>query len=183
MSYNEETTTSAVRVPIWNGSGNFNAWTDKVMNALQEKGCSIAVDFDLRQPADDYPHLLSFKTANEYKTDGHAAAIIKNALSADHDSQFTNMTAFEIWAELKKLYSTQSTSDMVNKIIDLFNYHMVPDNLDNRKFLVNFNFLCKKIDLTSLTCDNLINLILLAVLNKHFELVRTEFSKTPAVIC
>ncbi|KAJ2501102.1 hypothetical protein GGH96_002233, partial [Coemansia sp. RSA 1972] len=90
------------------------------------------------------------------------------------------MTTFGIWAELKKLYSTQSTSNMVNKIINLFNYHMVPDNLDNRKFLVHFNFLHKKIDLTSLTCDNLINLILLAALNKHFEPVRTKFSKTPA---
>ncbi|KAJ2503050.1 hypothetical protein GGH96_000649 [Coemansia sp. RSA 1972] len=90
------------------------------------------------------------------------------------------MTAFEIWAELKKLYSTQSASNMVNKIIDLFNYHMAPDDLDGRKFLVNFNFLRKKIDLTSLTCNNLINLILLAVLNKHFELVRTEFSKMTA---
>ncbi|KAJ2135059.1 hypothetical protein IW136_004421 [Coemansia sp. RSA 678] len=57
---------------------------------------------------------------------------------------------------------------------------MVPDDMDSRKFLVQFNFLCKKIDLTGLTCNNLINLILLASLNKHYEPVCTEFSKTPA---
>ncbi|KAJ2148717.1 hypothetical protein J3F82_004651 [Coemansia sp. RSA 637] len=90
------------------------------------------------------------------------------------------MTAFEIWAELKKLYGTQSADDLVNKIIDLFNFRMAPDDMDGCKFLVQFNFLQKKIDLTGLTCDNLINLILLASLNKHYEPVRTEFSKTPA---
>ncbi|KAJ2543589.1 hypothetical protein IWW35_005485, partial [Coemansia sp. RSA 1878] len=92
---------------------------------------------------------------------------------------FTDMTAFEIWAELKKLYSMQSADDLVNKIIDLFNFHMVPDDMDGCKFLVQFNFL-QKIDLTGLTCDNLINLILLTSLNKHYELVCTKFSKTLA---
>ncbi|KAJ2431317.1 hypothetical protein IWW41_002950 [Coemansia sp. RSA 2522] len=56
---------------------------------------------------------------------------------------------------------------------------MAPDNMDGRRFLVQFNFLWK-IDLTGLACDNLINLILLASLNKHYEPVRTEFSKTLA---
>ncbi|KAJ1858414.1 hypothetical protein GGH12_002043 [Coemansia sp. RSA 1822] len=179
MSNYEEMATSAVRVPIWTGSGNFNAWSDKVMSTLQEKGCTIAIAFDLRKPMPENPYTKAFN-ATDFKTDGHAAAILKNALSDIHDGQFTNMTAFEIWAELKKLYSTQSADNMVNKIIDLFNFRMVPDNLDGHKFLVQFNFLRKKIDLTRLTCNNLINLILLASLNKHYEPVRTKFSKTPA---
>ncbi|KAJ1756858.1 hypothetical protein LPJ69_004632 [Coemansia sp. RSA 1752] len=165
--YNEETTTG-MRVPIWDGSGNFNAWTDKVMTALQDKGCAIAVVRDLCRVTADEPlkHIFS---AADYKTDGQAASVIKNALSDIHDGQFTDMTAFEIWAELKKLYSMQSADDLVNKIIDLFNFRMAPDGMDGRKFLVQFNFLRKKIDLTGLTCDNLINLILLASLNKHYE--------------
>ncbi|KAJ2295722.1 hypothetical protein IW139_003711, partial [Coemansia sp. RSA 353] len=180
MSYNDnETMATGMRVPIWDGSGNFNAWTDKVMTALQDKGCAIAVVRDLRRVTADEPLKRIFSAA-DYKTDGQAASVIKNALSDIHDGQFTDMTAFEIWAELKKLYGTQSADDLVNKIIDLFNFRMVPDDMDGRRFLVQFNFLRKKIDLTGLTCDNLINLILLASLNKHYEPVRTEFSKTPA---
>ncbi|KAJ2710397.1 hypothetical protein H4S00_006371, partial [Coemansia sp. D1744] len=170
---------TGMRVPIWDGSGNFNAWTDKVMTALQDKGCAIAVVRDLRRVTADEPLKRIFSAA-DYKTDGQAASVIKNALSDIHDGQFTDMTAFEIWAELKKLYGTQSADDLVNKIIDLFNFRMAPDDMDGRRFLVQFNFLRKKIDLTGLTCDNLINLILLASLNKHYEPVRTEFSKTPA---
>ncbi|KAJ2150152.1 hypothetical protein J3F82_004153, partial [Coemansia sp. RSA 637] len=132
--------------------------------------CRVTADEPLK-------HIFS---AADYKTDGQAASVIKNALSDIPDGQFTDMTAFEIWAELKKLYGMQSTDDLVNKIIDLFNFRMVPDDMDGHKFLVQFNFLQKKIDLTGLTCENLINLILLALLNKHYEPVRTKFSKTPA---
>ncbi|KAJ2284359.1 hypothetical protein GGH14_000071 [Coemansia sp. RSA 370] len=179
MSYNDnETMATGMCVPIWDGSGNFNAWTDKVMTALQDKGCAIAVVRDLRRVTADEPLKRIFSAA-DYKTDGQAASVIKNVLSDIHDGQFTDMTAFEIWAELKKLYGTQSADDLVNKIIDLFNFRMAPDNMDGRRFLVQFNFLWK-IDLTGLACDNLINLILLASLNKHYEPVRTEFSKTLA---
>ncbi|KAJ2585285.1 hypothetical protein IWW49_004691 [Coemansia sp. RSA 1797] len=170
---------TAMHVPIWDSSGNFNAWTDKVMTALQDKGCAIVVVCDLRRVTADEPLKCIFSAAG-YKTDDQAASVIKNVLSDIHDGQFTNMTAFEIWAELKKLYGMQSVDDMVNKIIDLFNIHMAPDDMDSCRFLVHFNFLQKKIDLTGLTCDNLINLILLALRNKHYELVHTEFSKTLA---
>ncbi|KAJ1783904.1 hypothetical protein LPJ67_004550, partial [Coemansia sp. RSA 1938] len=71
--------------------------------------------------------------AADYKTDGQAASVIKNALSDTHDGQFTDMTAFEIWVELKKLYSMQSVDDLVNKIIDLFNFRMVPDDMDGHR--------------------------------------------------
>ncbi|KAJ2179406.1 hypothetical protein GGF45_002420 [Coemansia sp. RSA 551] len=177
--YDDEMTMTGMCVPIWDGSGNINAWTDKVMTALQDKGCAIAMVCDLRRVTAVEPLKRIFSAA-DYKTDGQAASVIKNALSDIHDGQFTDMTAFEIWAELKKLYGMQSTDDLVNKIIDLFNFRMVPDDMDGHKFLVQFNFLQKKIDLTGLTCENLINLILLALLNKHYEPVRTKFSKTPA---
>ncbi|KAJ2552678.1 hypothetical protein IWW35_002214 [Coemansia sp. RSA 1878] len=180
MPYNDkETTMTGMRVPIWDGSGNFNAWTDKVMTALQDKGGAIAVVRNLCRVTADEPLKCIFSAA-DYKTDSQAASVIKNVLSDIHDGQFTNMTTFEIWTEFKKLYGTQSADDLVNKIIDLFNFRMAPDDMDGCKFLVQFNFLRMKIDLTGLTCNNLSNLILLASLNKHYEPVCTEFSKTPA---
>ncbi|KAJ1777734.1 hypothetical protein LPJ77_005425 [Coemansia sp. RSA 2523] len=149
------------------------------MTALQDKECAIAVVCDLCRVTADEPLKHIFSAAN-YMTDGQAASVIKNALSDIYDGQFTDMTAFEIWAEFKKLYGTQSVDDLVNKIIDLFNFRMAPDDMDGCKFLVQFNFLQMKIDLTGLTCDNLSNLILLASLNKHYEPVHAKFSKTPA---
>ncbi|KAJ2135058.1 hypothetical protein IW136_004420 [Coemansia sp. RSA 678] len=98
--YDDETTMTAVRVPIWDGSGNFNAWTDKVMTALQDKGCAIAVVRDLCRTTAEEPFKRTLSVA-DYRMDGQAASVIKNALSDIHDRQLTNMTAFEIWAELK----------------------------------------------------------------------------------
>ncbi|KAJ2127918.1 hypothetical protein IW136_006249, partial [Coemansia sp. RSA 678] len=165
-----------LEVEIFDGSGNFTDWSEQVILALRQKGVLDYAELDMRVGTDEEPDKKKFSTADS-KADSLAVAIILRCLSKSHRKRFICSTAFEVWAELHKLYSVPNTEDLVSNILELFSFRMDPDDKEGHASAVQYSNLLDKIDFSMFLSSAMANLMYLASLNKHHDLVRLEFAK------
>ncbi|KAJ2435374.1 hypothetical protein IWW41_000917 [Coemansia sp. RSA 2522] len=111
------------------------------------------------------------------KADGLAVAIILRCLSKSHRIRFIRSTVFEVWTELHKLYGIPNTEDLVSNILELFSFRMNLDDKEGHTSAVQYSNLLDKIDFTAFSSSTMANLMYLASLNKHHDLVHLEFAK------
>ncbi|KAJ2129457.1 hypothetical protein IW136_005834 [Coemansia sp. RSA 678] len=79
--------------------------------------------------------------------------------------------------ELHKLYGVLNTEDLVSIILELFSFYMDPDDKKGCASAVQYSNLLDKINFTVFSSSTMANLMYLASLNKHHELVCLEFAK------
>ncbi|KAI8318953.1 hypothetical protein GQ54DRAFT_250764, partial [Martensiomyces pterosporus] len=111
-------------IDSFDGTGNFRLWERQVRTALQAKGVHSAV--------------LTDKGALEEQANGMALFIIRGALGDDFKNAFPEMSAFELWNELRNLFSTAKTSKVVKQLTKLLACSMAPGDREGRVFTALF---------------------------------------------
>ncbi|KAJ1755801.1 hypothetical protein LPJ58_004043, partial [Coemansia sp. RSA 1591] len=165
-----------LEVEIFDGSGNFADWSEQVILALRQKGVLDYVELDMCAGTAEEPDKKKFNPVDS-KADGLAVAIILHCMSKSHQKRFFRSTAFEVWMELQKLYRVPNTEDLVSNLLELFSFCMDLNDKEGRASVVQYSNLMNKIDFSTFSSSAMVNLMYLAALNKHHDLVRLEFAK------
>ncbi|KAJ2138303.1 hypothetical protein GGH17_001182 [Coemansia sp. RSA 788] len=147
-----------LEVEIFDGSGNFADWSEQVILALQQKGVLDYVESDMHAGTAEEPDKKKFNPADS-KADGLAVAIILRCMSKSHRKRFIRSTAFEVWMELQKLYGVPNTEDLVSNILELFSFHMDPNDKEGHASAVQYSNLMNKIDFSTFSSSAMANLI------------------------
>ncbi|KAJ2137011.1 hypothetical protein IW139_004770 [Coemansia sp. RSA 353] len=165
-----------LEVEIFDGSGNFTDWTEQVILALRQKGVLDYAESDMRVGTAEEPDKKKFSNTDS-KADGLAVAIILRCLSKSHRKRFIRSIAFEVWTELHKLYGIPNPEDLMSNILELFSFRMDLDDKEGHASAVQYSNLLDKIDFMAFSSSAMANLMYLASLNKHHDLVHLEFTK------